>query len=104
MQWWRACPGPHFARKPLGPGKLQSVCVMGRWSGEQSEVSSTLWELGQVVRSPEDQSQGKGHLAEINSISLRESHLDSLGRSGAFSLRVLYHLSFYKSLLHNAGT
>lgn len=71
---------------------------MGRWSGEQSEDSSTLWELGQVVRSPEDQSQGKGHLAEINSlISLRESHLDSLGRSGAFSLRVLYHLSFYKS-------
>lgn len=52
---------------------------MGRWSGEQSEDSSTLWELGRVVGSPEDQTQGKGHLAEINSLSsLRESHLDSL--------------------------
>lgn len=60
--------------------------------------------MAQTGKSPEDQNQGKGHLAETtNSISLRPSWILSR-QGGDFNLSVLYCLSFSKLLLHNAGT
>lgn len=50
---------------------------------------------------------GQGHLAETTNsfISLKETHLDPLQAGEvALVLRVLCHLSFYKSLLHYVGT
>ena len=87
----------HFARKPLDPGKLQDVCGVGRRCGEQ-EDRSTRWELGQA----------ESGVLKTRTIGLHLLEGDPLGssvdRSSGFSLRILYHLSSYQSLLHNTGT
>ena len=87
----------HFARKPLDPGKLQDVCGVGRWYREQ-EDSSPRWELGQAESGVLKTRTIGLHLLEGHPLG------SSVDRSSGFSLRILYHLSSCKSLLHNTGT
>lgn len=91
-------PGSHWSRKA-------ARCVTSRWSGEQEDCSA-ISELGQAKSvALKTRTRARGHLTKTtNSVFLRDLLGSSAGRRGGFSLRVLYHLSFYESLLHNIDT